>query len=193
MKYTKMSGYNIFLSEKIKELMEEDKIEPHKRLAEVARLWSILPEEEKAVYDTKAEERNKQREAELLIMEQPQLHVKNDSAAPGLVELKKRPRTAYNIFYTEMIALLKNDEMNWKELMNKIGLRWNMMTKEEKDKYQYLADQEYENSINPLPKNKANYVSNSKTKKSKDVKYSDSDGSDSYKRSDGYSNSDEEN
>jgi hypothetical protein len=182
----KKSGYNIFFNEKMIEL--QDTISQNsKRISEAARLWGILADEEKAVYNQKAEEYSKQQGNPAVLTPQKSVGNKNDSAAPCLASnIEYKPLSGYNIFMKTMFPILKQEGLEGKNMLKEIGLRWVKLTDEEKVVYRKMADEEnVKRGCGTI--SKSNYLLNTNTKKCKNMKCSDSDDSD--RSRDNYSDS----
>jgi galactokinase len=117
----KPTSYNIFVSEKMKELKDTPYNE---RMTQVGALWKALSPEEKSVYATKASETTPY----------------EVSVSPN--QLKKGPKTLTNwqLFVSESMPTIKADaSIKPKERLGKIGDLWKILSTAEKEAYKAKA------------------------------------------------------
>jgi hypothetical protein len=123
-KTKKLSGYNIFMREKMPELKEKG-IPGTKRMGEVSVLWKSLSDEEKGAWKTKA-----------------------NSYAPSDVTIKAKSEgpsapkklSGYQLYVKETMPVVKaNLDIPAKGRMSEIGKMWRSLEQNEKDTWKIKA------------------------------------------------------
>jgi len=124
-KTKKLSGYNLYMREKMAELKAEN-VPSGERMGKVSVMWKTLNEEDKAVYKTRA------------------------SALVGTVTTKKtvskveggvKKLSGYQLYVRETMPVVKADTtIGAKERMGAIGKLWKALSKETQGEWKVKAD-----------------------------------------------------
>jgi len=124
-KTKKLSGYNVFMKEKMA-VFKAENVPSGERMGKVGALWKTLSEEDKAIWKAKA-----------------------DSTAPQTVttvvsSTPKGPKklSGYQLYVKETMPVVKvKAEIPAKERMAEIGKMWKALKDEEKAAYKIKAEQ----------------------------------------------------
>ena len=117
-KTKKLSGYNIFMKEKMAELKVQN-VPSGQRMTQVSQMWKPLSEEDKAVWKAKANA--------LLPLTETQINQKKDPNAP-----KTKKLSGYNLFMKEKMAELKTQNVPSGQRMTQVSQMWKLVSEEEK-------------------------------------------------------------
>jgi hypothetical protein len=123
-KTKKLSGYNVFMKEKMAELKTQG-VASGERMGKVATLWKALKDEEKATWKAKADGLN------------PTAAVATKSAkASGPKKL-----SGYQLYVKEQMAVVKNNaSIAAKDRMTEIGKTWKALSDAQKAEYKAKAE-----------------------------------------------------
>ena len=125
-KTKKLSGYNVFMKEKMAELKAQN-VPAAERMGKVSVLWKALTDEEKATWKVKA-----------------------DQVAPVSVSVKATTEKAsgpkklsgYQLYVKETMPIVKvKPEIPAKERMAEIGKMWKSLSEEQKAAFKVKAEQ----------------------------------------------------
>ena len=124
-KTKKLSGYNLFMKEKMAEL-KQNNVPSGERMGTVSQMWKQLTEEDKAEWKVKAG---------LLVPTNAPQKKQTKTKATG-----PRKLSGYQFFLKETMATIKNDpEIPSKERMTVIGRMWKELSDNERDEYKAKA------------------------------------------------------
>jgi len=123
-KTKKLSGYNVFMKEKMA-VFKAENVPSGERMGKVGALWKTLSEEDKAIWKAKA-----------------------DSSAPQTVTVKTTTKatgpkklSGYQLYLKETMPIVKvNTEIPAKERMAEIGKMWKALKEEERAAYKVKAE-----------------------------------------------------
>ena len=125
-KKKKMTGYNYFMKEKMKEQTGGDK-DSNRRMLEISECWGKLTGDEKLSWKTKANE--------FVVMS-------NDESTGKEHKIKERKKpqflSGYQLFVREHMKDVKSD-VPQKDRMREVGKMWHSVTKEEQIEYKTRA------------------------------------------------------
>ena len=124
-KTKKLSGYNVFMKEKMA-VFKAENVPSGERMTKVGALWKTLTDEEKAIWKAKA-----------------------DSTAPVTVTVTTSAKpsgpkklSGYQLYVKETMPIVKvKAEIPAKERMAEIGKMWKSLKEEEKAAYKVKAEQ----------------------------------------------------
>ena len=129
-KVRKMSGYNLYMKEKMAELKAQN-VPSTERMGKVSGMWKLLGDAEKATYKTKAEGQNTAASAT------GNVAVK----APKAKKTGPTKLSGYQFYVKEKMPELKTDaSIPAKERMSKIGAIWKALSDTEKAGYKVKAE-----------------------------------------------------
>jgi hypothetical protein len=114
-KKKKLSGYNLFMKEKMPELKEAN-VAGNERMGKIGAMWKALSEDQQKIWNEKAKGST--------------VEVKAKAKANG--ETKTKKLTGYNVFMKEKMAELKEANVPSAERMKKIGPMWKALSEADK-------------------------------------------------------------
>jgi hypothetical protein len=118
-KKKKVSGYNLFMKEKMAELKAEN-VPGKERMGKIGAMWKALSEDLHKNWNAKAKE----------IVGESTAEAKVKVKASGTAKTKKL--SGYNVFMKEKMAELKAENVPSNERMKKIGPMWKALSDAEK-------------------------------------------------------------
>jgi len=125
-KTKKLSGYNVFMKEKMAEFKAQN-VPSGERMSKVGALWKTLSEEEKGVWKSKA-------------AQVEPVTVTVTASAPKSTGPKKL--SGYQLYVKETMPIVKvKAEIPAKERMAEIGKMWKALKDEEKAAFKVKAEQ----------------------------------------------------
>ena len=126
-KTKKMSGYNLFMKETMKQLAVSG-VPQTECMNEAVQLWKGLSVEEKGIWNNKVKLVNEEKVVEL-----NQVTIKEVLPVEGVPEKKKKKLTGYNLFTKSKMGELK--DIPSKDRMKEIGKLWKELSVEQKGEW----------------------------------------------------------
>ena len=138
-KVKKLSGYNLYMREKMAELKEQN-VPSGERMTKVSAMWKVLTDEEKGTWKVKAEGLT------------PSTTVPATTTATATQTLVTQPAaisapagpkklSGYQLYVKETMAVVKaNPAIAAKERMGEIGKMWKALSDEQKTAYKVKAE-----------------------------------------------------
>jgi len=131
-KTRKLSGYNVYMKEKMAELKAQN-VPSGERMGKVSAMWKTLTDEDKAVWKSKADALNPSGPT-------------TTGSAPKAKKEGPTKLSGYQLFVKEKMAEVKADtSIPAKERMTKIGALWKALAATEQEAYKKKAE-----SVNAL-------------------------------------------
>ena len=131
----KLSGYNLFMKDKMAELKAEE-VPSGERMGRVSLLWKNLNDSEKSVWNTKAQEINANNNTSDVETQTTKSKAKSGKRKTGTYKL-----SGYQLFVKEkMSEVIKDTSITPKERMGRIGSMWKTLTEIEQNVYKQKAE-----------------------------------------------------
>ena len=122
-KTKKMSGYNLFMKEKMAELKTQD-VPSGERMGKVSQMWKLVPDEQKTEWKTKAG-----------LIVGPTIVVANTKKEPGSKKL-----SGYQLYLKATMPEVKvNGEIIAKDRMGAIAKMWKSLSEEQRGEWKTKA------------------------------------------------------
>jgi len=129
-KTRKLSGYNVYMKEKMAELKAQN-VPSGERMGKVSAMWKTLSDEEKGTWKSKADGLN------------PSVEVSSNTTTSAPKTKKEGPTklSGYQLFVKEKMAEVKADtSIPAKERMTKIGALWKACSQAEQEVFKKKAE-----------------------------------------------------
>ena len=134
-KVKKLSGYNLYMREKMAELKEQN-VPSGERMTKVSAMWKVLTDEEKGTWKVKAEGLTSATTATTTTTQTVVTQPAAISAPAGPKKL-----SGYQLYVKETMAVVKaNPAIAAKERMGEIGKMWKALSDEQKAAYKVKAE-----------------------------------------------------
>ena len=134
-KVKKLSGYNLYMREKMAELKEQN-VPSGERMTKVSVMWKVLTDEEKGTWKVKAEGLTPSTTA-------PTNATQTVVTQPAAISAPTGPKklSGYQLYVKETMAVVKaNPAIAAKERMGEIGKMWKALNDEQKAAYKIKAE-----------------------------------------------------
>ena len=135
-KVKKLSGYNLYMREKMAELKEQN-VPSGERMTKVSVMWKVLTDEEKGTWKVKAEGLTPSATAPATTVTQTVITQPTAISAPA----GPKKLSGYQLYVRETMAVVKaNPAIAAKERMGEIGKMWKALSDEQKAAYKVKAE-----------------------------------------------------
>ncbi len=141
-KSRKLSGYNVYMKEKMEELKQQE-VPSGERMVKVSTMWKSADETEKDIYRNQAIEQN-------ALVSTTNTDSAVDSKSKSVKPKKSGPTklSGYHVYVKEQMPILKEDtSIIHKERMGKIGGSWKLLSTTEQEVYKQKAKEMNEKAV----------------------------------------------